>query len=83
MLTLLVSQKKSYIPFPFVPSHCKTELRTFLTIFRGEGKGLFPSFKWHSSNLEKQKSFFHNEKQYHHLLAGDTNGIARFLVLQG
>lgn len=54
MLTLLVSQKKFYIPFSSIASNCKTELRTSLPIFRGEGKGLLPTFKWHSSNSEKQ-----------------------------
>lgn len=54
MLILLVSQKKFYNPFSLIPSNCKTELKFFLAIFRGEGKGLFPSFKWHFSISEKQ-----------------------------
>lgn len=54
MLTLLVSQNMFYIPFSFIPPNFKTELRIFLAIFRGEGKGLFPSFKWNFSYSEKQ-----------------------------
>lgn len=54
MLILFVLQKKFYIPFSFILPSFKTELRFFLAIFRGEGKGLLLSLNGISA-IQKNK----------------------------